>query len=87
LEATVTLAVYAAQHATSVTPAAAYAYLSHDTSYVSGVVPPVNFVTAPPNPLGPREVAPFAIREKYQNGQFYTVGSFYNVFTGATVPG
>jgi hypothetical protein len=58
-----------------------------DTHYVSGDVPPVNFVTAPPNPLGPREVAPFAIKGVYRNGNFYTVGSFYNVFTGATVPG
>jgi ABC-type branched-subunit amino acid transport system substrate-binding protein len=83
----VQLAVYAAEHAASVTSAAVYAYLSHLTHYVSGVEPPINFTKAPPNPLGPREVAPFGIKYTFRNGQFYENGSFYNMFTGATVPG
>jgi ABC-type branched-subunit amino acid transport system substrate-binding protein len=86
-EAFVQLAVYAAQHAATVTPAGVYAYLSHLTSYVSGIEPPINFVSGPANPLGPRVVAPFGIRYAYQNGNVYSTGSFYNVFTGATVAG
>jgi hypothetical protein len=38
--ATAQLAIYAAEHLASVTAAGVYAFLSHDTDYLSGEVPP-----------------------------------------------
>jgi branched-chain amino acid transport system substrate-binding protein len=79
---TVQLGVYAGEHAKSVTASGIFKFLSHDTKYVSGLVPPINFVKAPANPLGPRMVAPWNIVLKWSGGKFYDDGAFFNCFTG-----
>jgi branched-chain amino acid transport system substrate-binding protein len=81
----VQLGVYGAEHAKSLTAKGSNQFLSHDTHYVSGLIPPINLEKAPANPLGPRLIAPYNIVLKWKAGQFYDSGEFFNTFTGKSV--
>lgn len=61
------------------------AYLNGNHSFSYGVLPSVNF-TKPvtPNPVGKRIFDACVIRVQYKNAKYYTVGQFYNVFSGQT---
>lgn len=61
------------------------AYLNGNHTFGFGLMPPVNFtMPVTPNPVGSRIFNACVIRIRYDNGSFYTVGSFYNVFSGAS---
>jgi hypothetical protein len=61
------------------------AYLNQDHEFSYGVLPGVNF-TKPvtPNPVGKRVFDACVIRVRYSDNKYYTVGSFYSVFSGKT---
>ncbi len=62
-----------------------YAYLNGNHTFDYGILPSVNF-TKPvtPNPVGKRIFDACVIRVQYKNAKYYTVGQFYNVFSGQT---
>jgi hypothetical protein len=62
-----------------------YAYLNGNHTFDYGILPSVNF-TKPvtPNPVGKRIFDACVIRVQYKSAKYYTVGTFYNVFSGQT---
>ncbi len=62
---------------------AAFDKMSH---YDPGIGPPVNFTKPNPVKTAPRVFAPYAIETKFVNGKLFSVGNFFNIYTGAAAP-